>query len=158
MRLSSSSWRYRSSPTSSSTSNVTASSPGSGGFGSWRLVPRSRARWDARWLDCSPSCRSVRQCSGICGASWISSEVTQLCVLHTSRAHKQQYVYRHFVYRVIGLIIWPFLIYLSFFWVHFKILKYSGPGDSFMSPAFQETLQGNELLLNSQGKPLCRQG
>jgi dolichyl-phosphate-mannose-protein mannosyltransferase len=44
------------------------------------------------------------------------------------------------------------MIYLSFFWVHFKILKYSGPGDSFMSPAFQETLQGNELLLNAQGE------
>lgn len=66
---------------------------------------------------------------------------------------RQQYVYKHFFYRVVGLIVWPFIIYLSFFWVHFKILKYSGPGDSFMSPAFQETLQGNELLLNSQGKP-----
>lgn len=46
------------------------------------------------------------------------------------------------------------MIYLSFFWVHFKILKYSGPGDTFMSPAFQETLLGNELLLNAQGE-LC---
>lgn len=63
----------------------------------------------------------------------------------------QKYVWKHFVYRAIGLIIWPFMLYLSFFWIHFKILKYSGPGDSFMSPAFQETLQGNELLLNSQG-------
>lgn len=43
------------------------------------------------------------------------------------------------------------MLYLSFFWAHFKILKFSGPGDSFMSPAFQETLQGNELLLNAQG-------
>jgi dolichyl-phosphate-mannose-protein mannosyltransferase len=48
------------------------------------------------------------------------------------------------------------MIYLSFFWVHFKILKYSGPGDSFMSPAFQETLQGNELLLNAQGEQTRR--
>ncbi|KAF4611280.1 hypothetical protein D9613_007056 [Agrocybe pediades] len=30
------------------------------------------------------------------------------------------------------------------------ILTQSGPGDSFMSPAFQETLAGNEMLLNSK--------
>ncbi len=63
----------------------------------------------------------------------------------------KSYFYRHFVYRAVGLILVPFLFYLSFFWVHFRILKFSGPGDSFMSPAFQETLQGNELLLNAQG-------
>ena len=51
-----------------------------------------------------------------------------------------------------GLIVVPILFYLSFFWAHFKVLKHSGPGDTFMSPAFQETLQGNELLLNSQGE------
>ena len=55
--------------------------------------------------------------------------------------------------RVVGLIVVPFIIYLSFFYVHFAILVQSGPGDSFMSPAFQETLAGNEMLLNSQGMP-----
>ena len=65
-------------------------------------------------------------------------------------ADTQKYFYRHFAYRAVGLIIFPFIIYLSFFWIHFKILIYSGPGDSFMSPAFQETLLGNELLLNAQ--------
>ncbi len=69
----------------------------------------------------------------------------------------QKYVMKHFWYRVIGLILWPFLLYLSFFWVHFKVLKYSGPGDTFMSPAFQETLAGNELLLNAQGQSALRQ-
>lgn len=63
----------------------------------------------------------------------------------------QEHFYRHFMARALGLIVWPFIIYLSFFWVHFKVLKYSGTGDSFMSPAFQESLSGNELLLNSQG-------
>lgn len=43
------------------------------------------------------------------------------------------------------------MIYLSFFYVHFAVLTHSGPGDSFMSPAFQETLAGNEMLLNSKG-------
>ncbi|RSH90274.1 hypothetical protein EHS25_001608 [Saitozyma podzolica] len=71
-------------------------------------------------------------------------------ILDIKKGHQMSYVWRHFWFRVIGLVLWPFMIYLSFFWVHFKILKYSGPGDSFMSPAFQETLQGNELLLNAQ--------
>ena len=53
--------------------------------------------------------------------------------------------------RAIGLILVPFIVYLSFFWVHFAILTKPGPGDSFMSPAFQESLEGNELLMNSQG-------
>ena len=63
----------------------------------------------------------------------------------------QDYFTRHFMARAMGLIIVPFIIYLSFFYVHFAILVQSGPGDSFMSPAFQETLAGNEMLLNSQG-------
>ncbi|ORY26861.1 hypothetical protein BCR39DRAFT_539830 [Naematelia encephala] len=71
-------------------------------------------------------------------------------ILDIKRGHPMSYFWRHFLYRTVGLIIVPFLIYLSFFWVHFKVLKYSGPGDTFMSPAFQETLAGNELLLNSQ--------
>jgi dolichyl-phosphate-mannose-protein mannosyltransferase len=41
---------------------------------------------------------------------------------------------------------------MSFFYVHFAVLSHSGRGDSFMSPAFQETLIGNEMLLNSQGE------
>jgi len=67
------------------------------------------------------------------------------------RVH-QDYFWRHFVARVIGLILVPAVIYLSFFWVHFAILTQSGSGDSFMSPAFQETLVGNEMLLRSQGE------
>lgn len=45
----------------------------------------------------------------------------------------------------------PLFLYLSIFWIHLALLANSGPGDTFMSPAFQETLRGNELLLNSHG-------
>lgn len=45
----------------------------------------------------------------------------------------------------------PLFLYLSIFWIHLALLTNSGPGDTFMSPAFQETLRGNELLLNSHG-------
>ncbi|KAJ7577078.1 glycosyltransferase family 39 protein [Mycena floridula] len=57
--------------------------------------------------------------------------------------------WRHFTARAIGLIVIPFMIYLSFFYIHFAILIKSGPGDTFMSPAFQETLAGNQMLMNS---------
>ena len=63
----------------------------------------------------------------------------------------KEYFGKHFIARTIGLIVIPFIIYLSFFYVHFAILNQSGPGDTFMSPAFQETLLGNEMLLNSKG-------
>lgn len=54
--------------------------------------------------------------------------------------------------RAIGLILVPFVVYLSFFYVHFAILVQSGTGDAFMSPAFQETLAGNEMLMSSAGE------
>lgn len=47
---------------------------------------------------------------------------------------------KHFSARLWSLIILPFIIYLYWFYVHFQILSISGPGDSFMSQDFQETL------------------
>ena len=59
--------------------------------------------------------------------------------------------WRHFAARAFGLIVVPVIVYMSFFWVHFAILNRSGTGDTFMSPQFQESLAGNELLMNSLG-------
>lgn len=50
-------------------------------------------------------------------------------------------VFKHFIARVWGLIVFPFALYLFWFWVHFQILCNSGPGDSSMSPEFQATLK-----------------
>lgn len=63
----------------------------------------------------------------------------------------QERITKHFLARVVGFIVVPFIFYLFFFWIHFAILTHSGTGDAFMSPAFQETLIGNELLMNSHG-------
>ncbi|KIL69243.1 glycosyltransferase family 39 protein [Amanita muscaria Koide BX008] len=71
-------------------------------------------------------------------------------ILDIKKGNSMDYFWRHFKARAIGLIVIPFILYLFFFWVHFAVLTTSGPGDSFMSPAFQETLAGNEMLLNSQ--------
>lgn len=47
---------------------------------------------------------------------------------------------KHFFARLWCLIIIPFIIYLFWFYLHFAILTKSGPGDSFMSSDFQESL------------------
>ncbi|KAF8892285.1 glycosyltransferase family 39 protein [Infundibulicybe gibba] len=70
-------------------------------------------------------------------------------ILDIKKGHSMEHFGRHFAARAFGLIFVPFVIYLSFFYIHFSILTQSGPGDTFMSPAFQETLAGNEMLLNS---------
>lgn len=70
--------------------------------------------------------------------------------INKSDRNSMDYFKRHFFARAIGLIVIPFIVYLTVFWIHFKVLIYSGPGDTFMSPDFQETLIGNEMLLNSQ--------
>ncbi|PPQ73570.1 hypothetical protein CVT26_010371 [Gymnopilus dilepis] len=69
---------------------------------------------------------------------------------YKKEGHTMEYFMRHFYARAIGLILVPFVVYLSFFWIHFRILTQSGTGDNFMSPDFQETLAGNEMLLKSK--------
>ena len=58
---------------------------------------------------------------------------------------------KHFFARITGLLVVPFLIYLFWFQVHFAILTRSGPGDDFMTPAFQETLSDNLMSAQSVG-------
>ncbi|KAI8807712.1 Dolichyl-phosphate-mannose-protein mannosyltransferase-domain-containing protein [Cladochytrium replicatum] len=60
---------------------------------------------------------------------------------------------RHFAARALCLIFLPLGIYLSFFYVHFAILTKSGPGDAFMSPAFQAELIGSDLRSRSSAIP-----
>ncbi|KAK0385866.1 hypothetical protein NLU13_7043 [Sarocladium strictum] len=55
----------------------------------------------------------------------------------------------HFMSRVVGLILVPFLIYLLSFALHFAILNKSGPGDAQMSSLFQANLKGTEVGKNS---------
>ena len=74
------------------------------------------------------------------------------CAHITLSVRFQEHFWRHFVARAVGLVVIPVIVYLSFFWIHFTILTHSGTGDSFMSPRFQESLAGNELLMNSIGK------
>ncbi|KAI9843243.1 MAG: hypothetical protein M1837_006532 [Sclerophora amabilis] len=58
---------------------------------------------------------------------------------------------KHFAARLFGLIVVPFFFYLFWFQVHFAILTRSGPGDDFMTPAFQETLSDNIMTMQAVG-------
>jgi dolichyl-phosphate-mannose-protein mannosyltransferase len=75
-------------------------------------------------------------------------------LLDINKGHSMEHFGKHFTARAVSLILVPLVVYLSFFWMHFTILSHSGPGDNFMSPAFQETLMGNEMLMHSQGQSL----
>ncbi|KAF7201947.1 protein O-mannosyl-transferase 2 [Nothobranchius furzeri] len=54
-------------------------------------------------------------------------------------------VAKHFLARVVGLILLPLILYVTIFAVHFAVLNKSGPGDGFFSSAFQSRLIGNNL-------------
>lgn len=73
----------------------------------------------------------------------VVSNLWQLLDVRAGLTLKQ--FFKHFVQRLNGLVFFPFIIYLFWFWVHFTILNKSGPGDSFMSPEFQETLGDSPL-------------
>lgn len=57
---------------------------------------------------------------------------------------------QHFAARFFSLIVFPFCIYLFWFYLHFAILTKSGPGDSFMSADFQESLAESPLARESK--------
>lgn len=55
---------------------------------------------------------------------------------------------------LVALIAIPLVLYFSIFAIHFALLGKSGPGDAFMTPRFQKTLEGSNYQ-NDQGiKPL----
>ncbi|KAJ3388379.1 hypothetical protein HDU84_009813 [Entophlyctis sp. JEL0112] len=70
-------------------------------------------------------------------------------ILDIERGLTMAEFYKHFAARALCLIVLPISLYLSFFYIHFALLPYSGPGDAFMSPKFQATLLGNEMLTKS---------
>ncbi|ORY38992.1 PMT-domain-containing protein [Rhizoclosmatium globosum] len=74
-------------------------------------------------------------------------------LLDIDRGLSMEQFYKHFAARALCLIVLPVSLYLSFFYVHFALLPYSGPGDAFMSPKFQATLVGSELIAKSVAVP-----
>ncbi|BFZ53342.1 Dolichyl-phosphate-mannose--protein mannosyltransferase 2 [Savitreella phatthalungensis] len=95
----------------------------------------------------------------VCSVKWVGMFGTALCGLYTvhdlwnkfgeTSMLKVTYA-KHWVARIIALIVIPVLVYASFFWVHFEVLENSGPGDAQMPSLFQANLRGSEL----RGQPL----
>ncbi|KAG0166401.1 hypothetical protein DFQ28_007254 [Apophysomyces sp. BC1034] len=52
---------------------------------------------------------------------------------------------RHFAIRAACLIALPIFVYMLMFQIHFQSLPNSGEGDGFMSPQFQQTLDGHSM-------------
>ncbi|KAJ2499190.1 hypothetical protein GGH96_003704 [Coemansia sp. RSA 1972] len=52
---------------------------------------------------------------------------------------------KHFMARGFALIVVPLTVYLFWFQIHFSVLHKSGDGNAFMSPEFQNTLDGVSL-------------
>jgi dolichyl-phosphate-mannose-protein mannosyltransferase len=55
------------------------------------------------------------------------------------------YFVKHLIARSICLIVYPFILYVIFFYIHLTVLSKSGNGDGFFSSAFQSQLEGNSL-------------
>jgi len=69
----------------------------------------------------------------------------------------KNFKFKTLLLKSVYLILVPFLIYLFVFFIHFELLPKSGPGDAYMSAAFQMTLQGNKIT-GQQIKPLSLWG
>ncbi|HEX3036041.1 MAG TPA: phospholipid carrier-dependent glycosyltransferase [Thermodesulfobacteriota bacterium] len=67
---------------------------------------------------------------------------------------RQQYPVKEIIVRGVLLIVIPFFVYASIFAVHFSLLKKSGPGDAFMTPAFLKTLIDSPQRHNNSVEPL----
>ena len=61
----------------------------------------------------------------------------------------------HFMARFMALIVFPFVIYLYWFYLHFRILSKSGPGDAFMSADFQDSLEDSAHTIHSKPVNYC---
>ncbi|KAJ1511270.1 hypothetical protein HMI54_000929 [Coelomomyces lativittatus] len=70
-------------------------------------------------------------------------------LLDYRRTHWKTFV-NHFLARFLCLVCIPISMYLLWFAIHFAVLTKTGPGDAFMSPSFQATLEGNRLSAQAQ--------
>jgi dolichyl-phosphate-mannose-protein mannosyltransferase len=73
-------------------------------------------------------------------------------LLDIKRGLSMRTIGKHFSAKVIGLILVPAVVYMSFFYVHFAVLYRTGPGDDSMSPDFQRMLEGNPMTKQSHSK------
>jgi dolichyl-phosphate-mannose-protein mannosyltransferase len=90
----------------------------------------------------------------VLSVKWVGLFVIALVGLHTIQELWDMFgdlnmdpkVYmKHWLFRIIALIIVPILVYMWSFKIHFAILNMSGDGDANMGSIFQANLQGNDM-------------
>ncbi len=73
------------------------------------------------------------------------------------RAIKQRFSRKEFMQSIFCFVLAPIIVYLSIFYIHFKLLPNPGPGDAFMSQAFKSSsfvdrfAELNKVMLLSNG-------
>lgn len=122
-------------------------------FSKMRYEPFSFSWW--KWLcltgislSCVISTKYVGAFTFLTIGSAVLIDLWNLLDYRTGMSMSQ--FFKHFFARAFALIILPLGIFLFWFWVHFAILIRSGPGDTFMSPEFQETLGDNVMAKESK--------
>ncbi|KTW29341.1 hypothetical protein T552_01296 [Pneumocystis carinii B80] len=98
-------------------------------------------------LSCTISTKYVGLFTYITIGTMVAIDLWDL--LDIRKGYTLNYFAKHFIARAISLIIFPFILYLLWFYIHFTVLSKTGPGDRFMTPSFQETLDGNTLSSSS---------
>ncbi|KAJ2823024.1 Dolichyl-phosphate-mannose--protein mannosyltransferase 4, partial [Coemansia erecta] len=98
-------------------------------------------------LGCAVSCKMV----GLLTMSLIGLSVLYDLwrIIDIRRGTTMTQFTQHFMARVLGLIVVPFAVYLSFFYVHFSVLRLSGTGDAYHTAKFQMQLAGNPMTQSS---------
>lgn len=91
------------------------------------------------WLSCAMSCKYIGVMSYLSVGIFVACNLWQLC--RSDRCPSVRLFLRHFVQRLNYLVLLPFVLYLFWFWVHFKILKYGSDDNQFMSETFQDSLE-----------------
>lgn len=90
----------------------------------------------------------------VCSVKWVGLFVTiivglftvvELWSFHCDMKLSRKEYYKHWLIRIIDLIIIPFLIYLYCFKIHFALLYKSGPGDASTNTLFQVNLEGTQI-------------
>ncbi|KAG2735337.1 hypothetical protein G9P44_001551 [Scheffersomyces stipitis] len=94
----------------------------------------------------------------VCSVKWVGLFVTSVIGLYiiydllikfyqlisTDQLGLKEYIF-HWISRILTLIIYPFVIYLLCFKIHFLVLNHSGPGDGSISTLLQASLEGNKI-------------
>lgn len=126
-------------------------------FYKWRHEPFGRKWW--KWLlltgislSCVISTKYVGLFTFVTVGSAVLIDLWELLDVNRRQGALTLFQWgSHFAARAFALVLVPFFFYLFWFQVHFTILSKSGPGDDFMTPAFQETLAENAMAAKSIG-------